>query len=112
MRCRREVCFKEQPACHDGYGSVIGGFAMKKISLITALASVAAAAVLFSTPAAAEVERVQHDLKPYFGEDRMVNSDTPSTPTMGVPEPGTVALLVLGLGSLGFVALRRRRVQP
>jgi PEP-CTERM motif len=86
---------------------------MKKVSLITIASVAAAAAVLWSVPAAAQVERVAHDLKPYFGEDALQNSNTgdPSTPTTGVPEPGMLVLLTLGLGSLGFVALRRRRVR-
>jgi hypothetical protein len=87
---------------------------MKKFSLITIASVAAAAAVLFSVPAAAEVERVARDSHPFFGTDALRNSDTgsdPSTPTTGVPEPGMLVLLTLGLGSLGFVALRRRRVR-
>jgi len=87
---------------------------MKKVSLISAIASVAAAAaVLWSMPAAADVDRVEHNSFTFFGIDKDVNSNTSTstTPTTGVPEPGTVVLFALGLGTLGFVTLRRKRVR-
>jgi hypothetical protein len=86
---------------------------MKKVSLITIASAAAAAAVLWSMPAAADVDRVPHDMKPFFGQDALYNSNTGSdpSPTTGVPEPGMLVLLALGLGSLGFVTLRRKRVR-
>ena len=67
------------------------GRSMTNKSLIAGLASVAAtAAVLWAMPAAAYVA---HDKWP-----------DPS----GVPEPGTLALLMLGLGGIGLRRIRRR----
>ena len=69
---------------------------MKKIMLIAAAASLAAVMAL---PASAD---------PRPRDTMMTRMDSTSAPTSSVPEPGTLALLALGIGSLG-VARRRRR---
>jgi hypothetical protein len=40
--------------------------------------------------------------------DLNINANTPGGPLPGVPEPANVALLLAGLGLMGFVARRRR----
>jgi hypothetical protein len=97
---------------------------MKKIALIAGLSSVAAmTAVLWSMPAAADddmspsADRALHDKEPgQAGDfaDRETNTggDTSSqTGASGVPEPGVLPLLALGLGGLGFAALARKRAK-
>jgi hypothetical protein len=89
---------------------------MKKITLIAGLASVGAlAAVLWTVPVAASTGcsvNCSHDAR--FGrEERPVVKDAgddDSTST-SVPEPGTLALLALGLSGLGLTGLGRNRTK-
>ena len=71
---------------------------MKKSNLFAVASLCAAAAVAWSAPASAGVYEA-HNKQP--GVTRSDDSTTTS-----VPEPGTMALLAMGLGGL---ALRRRR---
>lgn len=71
---------------------------MKKLTLIAGAASLAAVVALTSMPASAN---------PQARDTMMTRMDTASAPS-SVPEPGTLALLALGIGSLG-IARRRRR---
>jgi hypothetical protein len=91
---------------------------MKTITKIAGMASIAAAAaVMWSVPASAMPRcgssacAEVHDRWPGRPTTN-INRNTQDTPgTRGVPEPGLLPLLAVGLGGVGFLALRRKRAK-
>ena len=89
---------------------------MKRITLIAGMASVATvAAVMWSVPASASMcgssacAEVHNRWpgRPVANE----NSRPNQTGSTSLPEPAALPLLALGLGGVGFLALRRKRAK-
>jgi PEP-CTERM motif len=89
---------------------------MKRIIKIAGMAGIAAtAAVMWSAPSVAAVTMCGssacaqvHDRWPGRPTTNL-NRNTQDTNARGVPEPGIAPLLAIGLGGVGFLALRRKR---
>ena len=76
---------------------------MKKLTLIAIAGLCAVAVGAWSVPASASVVSIEaHNKNPLAGRE-----DDPSV-TTSAPEPGTMALLGLGLAGLGLARRRRK----
>ena len=74
---------------------------MKKVTLVAGLASFGALAAVLATVPAAAATHESHDFWPAHDRD--------DGATTSMPEPGTLALLGLGLTGLGITRLGRNR---
>ncbi len=89
---------------------------MKRITKIAGVASiVAATAVMWSVPASAAMScgssacAQVHDRWPGRPTVAINHNTSATTAATGVPEPGVLPLLAVGLAGVGFLALRRKR---
>src|SRR4029077_20602983 len=100
MRLRRGNCSEVAPAGRPRWlkDRSLEGSSMQKVTLIAGIASLAAAAAMFSMPVAAEMSSAapaHQAFDKWPGDDRFDNKsvDQPrqDEPGTGVPEPGTLA---------------------
>jgi hypothetical protein len=75
---------------------------MKKLTWVAIASACAVAVAAWSVPASAGIVAQGHDKKP---ESHGLFSREVTT---SVPEPGTMALLALGLGAMGLARRRRK----
>jgi len=90
---------------------------MKRFTRIAGLIAVATvASAVWSLPASATMCgssacAVVHNRWPGRPVVNLQPTQPSQTSPSGVPEPGLLPLLALGLGGVGFMALRRKRLQ-